>query len=158
MRTMVVESPIGYLCLAEEGGFLTKLSLARCASSEETPLLSEAASQLKAYFAGRLRAFDLPIAPRGTEFERRVFRALCDIPYGATATYKGLLGYGARAVGSACHKNPIPIIIPCHRVIGAGGKLTGYALGIHIKERLLLLEREGISNDGEDIAPQTLHP
>lgn len=112
----------------------------------ETPLLKEAKAQLDAYFAGRLKAFDLPLAPAGTEFQMKVWNALCDIPYGETITYGQLAGRignanASRAVGMANSRNPLPVFIPCHRVVGAGGKLTGYTGGLDIKEKLLQLER-----------------
>ena len=113
---------------------------------QETPLLWEAGRQLAAYADGRLRAFDLPLAPCGTSFQHAVWRALLDIPFGQTRSYGEVaasLGRprAARAVGMACHRNPVAIIIPCHRVIGASGQLTGYAGGLDIKARLLALER-----------------
>jgi len=100
---------------------------------------------LAEYFAGRRREFDLPLDPAGTDFQRRAWLALTEIPYGETRTYGeqarrlGLV-HGARAVGSANARNPLPIVIPCHRLIGATGKLTGYAGGLDRKEQLLRLE------------------
>jgi methylated-DNA-[protein]-cysteine S-methyltransferase len=101
--------------------------------------------QLAEYFAGERRAFDLPLDPAGTEFQRRAWLALVEIPYGETRTYgeQALrlgLAHGARAVGSANARNPLPILIPCHRLIGSTGELTGYAGGLDRKERLLRLE------------------
>ena len=109
------------------------------------PLLEEAARQLRAYFDGRLSRFDLPLDPRGTEFQLRVWRALVEIPYGETRSYGAVAeAIGAprsvRAVGAANGANPIPIIVPCHRVIGAGGQLTGYGGGLPLKRMLLELE------------------
>lgn len=120
----------------------------------ETPLLCEAERQLKAYFAGKLREFNLPLAPKGTEFQLGVWHALCNIPYGTTLTYGQLadkLGNkgASRAVGMANSRNPLPVFIPCHRVIGTGGKLTGYTGGLNIKMKLLSLE--GIGLPGERI-------
>jgi methylated-DNA-[protein]-cysteine S-methyltransferase len=102
--------------------------------------------QLEEYFAGRRRRFDLPLAPEGTPFQERVWRALLDIPYGETISYGELASRigqrsASRAVGLANGRNPLPIVIPCHRVIGAGGKLTGYGGGLPIKQQLLTLER-----------------
>jgi methylated-DNA-[protein]-cysteine S-methyltransferase len=102
--------------------------------------------QLRAYFAGELETFDLPLAPEGTPFQLEVWRRLCEIPYGETISYGELarrLGNpnASRAVGLANGANPIPIVIPCHRVIGSDGKLTGYGGGLPIKEKLLALER-----------------
>ena len=104
-----------------------------------------APAQLREYFAGTRRTFDLPLAPRGTAFQQRVWAALRAIPYGETCTYGELAAAigspsASRAVGMANHHNPIPIVIPCHRVIGANGTLTGYAGGLEIKRKLLALE------------------
>jgi methylated-DNA-[protein]-cysteine S-methyltransferase len=111
----------------------------------ESPILKEAADQIKRYFEGGLKHFSLPLDPAGTPFMKEVWGCLCEIPYGRTLTYKQVaeeIGRpkSARAVGAACSKNPIPIIIPCHRVIGKSGNLTGYAGGLDIKEKLLRLE------------------
>lgn len=109
------------------------------------PLLVEAAAQLRAYFDARLREFSLPLDPQGTPFQLRVWRELVNIPYGATRTYGDIAAAigspdAVRAVGAANGTNPIAIVIPCHRVIGANGKLTGYAGGMETKRRLLDLE------------------
>jgi methylated-DNA-[protein]-cysteine S-methyltransferase len=109
-----------------------------------TSAMSSASS--REYFDGRRRQFDLPLAPEGTPFQQRVWRALLDIPYGQTTSYGEIairLGQrsASRAVGLANGSNPLPIVIPCHRVIGASGKLTGYGGGLAIKEHLLALER-----------------
>jgi methylated-DNA-[protein]-cysteine S-methyltransferase len=109
----------------------------------------ETITQLRAYFEGNLYNFDLPLAPEGTSFQQQVWQALQTIPYGERISYTQLAGKigrdynAARAVGAANAKNPLPIVIPCHRVIGSNGHLTGYAGGIHIKEALLALERRG---------------
>ena len=110
------------------------------------PLLNEAAQQLRNYFAGDLREFNLPLDPQGTDFQRRVWRELTAIPYGATRSYMQIANaIGApkavRAVGAANGANPIAIVVPCHRVIGASGKLVGYGGGLPLKQRLLALER-----------------
>ena len=110
-------------------------------------LLKEAARQLEGYFSGDLRDFSLPLHPEGTAFMKQVWTILCGIPYGKTSTYgeiaakTGSFG-AARAVGLANNRNPIPIIIPCHRVIGADGSLTGYRGGLELKKKLLELENE----------------
>jgi methylated-DNA-[protein]-cysteine S-methyltransferase len=114
-----------------------------------SPLLDSARAQLEEYFAGRRQVFELPLAPRGTEFQRRVWQRLLAIPYGATSTYGALareLGDPAasRAVGLANGSNPIPIVIPCHRVIGADGALTGFGGGLTMKAMLLDLERSAV--------------
>lgn len=110
------------------------------------PVLRKARAQLNEYFAGQRRAFELPLAARGTPFQQQVWRALCDIPYGETTSYGALaarLGQptASRAVGAANGRNPIGIVVPCHRVIGSAGALTGYAGGLERKQALLALER-----------------
>jgi methylated-DNA-[protein]-cysteine S-methyltransferase len=114
------------------------------------PLLAEAVHQLTSYFAGDLKDFDLPVAPQGTPFQIRVWAALQEIGYGETRTYGeiarslGLTGHGARAVGLANGRNPVPIVVPCHRVVGADGSLTGYGGGMHRKQTLLTLEQDAL--------------
>jgi methylated-DNA-[protein]-cysteine S-methyltransferase len=114
--------------------------------SPQNPLLDEALSQLRAYFAGRLREFQLPLSLAGTDFQVQVWRQLQTIPYGETCSYSAIaqaIGrpLAVRAVGTANGANPIPIVVPCHRVIGANGKLVGYGGGLPLKKRLLELER-----------------
>ena len=111
-----------------------------------TPLLQEAVRQLSDYFAGKRKEFTLPLDPQGTDFQLRTWNALRNIPYGETRTYKQIAEAidcpkGFRAVGLANNRNPIAIVVPCHRVIGADGSLTGYAGGLDIKEQLLALEK-----------------
>lgn len=149
----IVDSPIGDLVLAGDGTTLTGLYmetdqhrvLADPGWTRRQGAYAEAADQLAAYFAGDLQAFDLPLAPRGTEFQRAVWSALLDIPYGRTTTYAQLAAdidrpTAIRAVGAANGRNPIAVIIPCHRVIGTDGSLTGYGGGIPRKRTLLDLE------------------
>ncbi len=112
-----------------------------------TQPFSDVLSQLAAYFQGKLTQFSLETAPEGTDFQRRVWQALAKIPYGTTISYgelAGLIGNpnASRAVGMANAKNPIPIVIPCHRVIGKNGKLVGFGGGLDIKEKLLVLEQQ----------------
>lgn len=112
---------------------------------EETALLARGRAELLEYLTGARRAFDLPLDPRGTPFQRRVWSALADIPYGQTVTYGELARrvgcpQGSRAVGQANHRNPLPILLPCHRVVGANGALTGYGGGLELKRFLLELE------------------
>jgi methylated-DNA-[protein]-cysteine S-methyltransferase len=114
--------------------------------STDDPLLKEAASQVAAYFDGRLREFKLPLDLRGTEFQRRVWGLLLSIPYGETRTYAQIAvaagnPAGTRAVGAANGRNPVPIIVPCHRVVQTGGGLGGYSGGLDIKRALLALEQ-----------------
>ncbi|MFD0776228.1 methylated-DNA--[protein]-cysteine S-methyltransferase [Streptomonospora algeriensis] len=153
----LVPSPLGELLLIGDGEAVTGLYMdpherfAQQVRSEwrrDPTALREAAEQLGAYFAGELREFSLPLAPLGTAFQRTVWRALTTIPYGATATYGGLaraIGKpnASRAVGMANNRNPVSIIVPCHRVIGADGAMVGYGGGISRKEVLLSLERGG---------------
>lgn len=119
-------------------------------TADPHPVLADCARQLGEYFAGERTVFDLPLAPVGTAFQQRVWRELLTIEYGATSTYGaialrlGLTGHGARAVGLANGRNPIPIVIPCHRVVGANGTLTGYAGGLERKQVLLSLETAGL--------------
>ena len=114
--------------------------------SDDDPVLVAAAEQLAAYFAGERTDFDLPLAPTGTPFQQEVWAALREIPYGTTASYGeiagrlGRTGHGARAVGVANGRNPIPVIVPCHRVVGASGAMTGYGGGMDRKRILLELE------------------
>lgn len=149
-----IESPLGQLLLAGDDGGLRQIQFVNgkrppqpdAAWKEDAAPLREPIRQLRAYFAGELEDFDFLLAPEGTEFQLNVWRKLCDIPYGKTISYGELarrLGNprAARAVGLANGSNPIPIVIPCHRVIGSNGKLTGYGGGLPIKEKLLALER-----------------
>ena len=150
----VVESPLGPLTLRADDGVLSGLYMTEHrhgptlgALGEEVPDgLGAVREQLAAYFAGALTAFDLPLAARGTAFQHRVWAALRDIPYGATATYGELAAAigrptAPRAVGLANGRNPVSIVVPCHRVIGANGALTGYGGGLERKRHLLALER-----------------
>lgn len=155
MKYKTMESPVGPLLIAgDEDGlkfiiFATEKRAADPAPNweeSESSLIREAVRQLKAYFSEELTSFDLPLAPSGTPFQMAVWRELRQIPYGKVISYGELakrLGKSraVRAVGAANGANPIPIVIPCHRVIGSNGKLTGYGGGLHIKEALLALER-----------------
>jgi methylated-DNA-[protein]-cysteine S-methyltransferase len=148
MNATVYESPVGPLRLQSRDGALVALHLNARPGPEDLgdPVLAEATTQLREYFAGTRTGFDLPLAMHGNEFEQRVWAALREIPYGETASYGeiaeriGAPG-AARAVGVANARNPIAIIVPCHRVIGAGGSLTGYGGGLPRKQRLLDFER-----------------
>ncbi len=152
----VIDSPIGELRLVARGGALTQIEYTpfrdsdgrpRGDRADDDPLLVEAARQLRAYFAGDLTAFDLPLAPVGSSFQQSVWDQLTKIGYGETASYGevaarlGKSNAASRAVGLANGANPIPIVIPCHRVIGANGTLTGYAGGLERKQTLLSLEQ-----------------
>jgi len=147
MPRFSLASPLGPLTLFEADGALVKLGWYGGAAPRDapTPLLAEARRQLDAYFAGTLRAFDLPLRAEGSPFQHQVWNAMLAIPYGETLRYGDVahaIGADARAVGGACGANPIAIIIPCHRIVGAAG-LTGYSggTGIDTKQRLLDLER-----------------
>ena len=144
MNTLSISSPVGNLILAEERDAIVAIHWSDEAGGNGSPLLVEAARQLDAYFAGKLRDFDLPLRPAGSEFETRVWAAMQDIPYGETRSYGDLAaatGSAPRAVGRACGHNPIPIVIPCHRVLGKGwmGGYSGQG-GLKTKEALLALE------------------
>ena len=149
MDFCLFDTPVGQMALAGEGDaisqlYLPGLPLPRLAS-RETPLLARGREELLEYLAGARRDFDLPLAPQGTPFQQRVWAALREIPYGQTRSYRELAlaagsPRGYRAVGMANHRNPIPILIPCHRVVGADGSLTGYAGGLELKRKLLELE------------------
>ena len=144
------DSPVGPLYLLEEKGQLLELSFSKFSEDKtmkekETELLQEVKRQLGEYFAGKLQNFDLPLNPQGTEFQKKVWKALLGIPYGTTSSYGEIaktIGHekAARAIGGANHVNPISIIIPCHRIIGKSGKLVGYGGGLDVKVKLLELE------------------
>jgi len=149
------DSPVGELLLVAEGdghdAALTAVGFAPFGPpagerADDNPVLRAASDQLADYFAGQRTEFDLPMAPHGSEFRQQVWKALREIPYGTTTTYGaiarelGLTGHGARAVGLANGSNPLAIVVPCHRVIGANGTLTGYAGGLDRKRQLLALE------------------
>lgn len=140
-----MHSPVGDLTVSEENGTIVSLDWGWGAEQSRTPLLDRAVALLERYFDGDLRAFDLPLAPGGTPFQRRVWAALRAIPPGETRTYGDLarhLGTGPRAIGGACAANRIPILIPCHRVIGGDFSLGGYSGdgGLDTKRALLTLE------------------
>jgi len=148
MAQTVVDTPIGPLGLAASDSALQSVTFngGRLRPEGRSPVLDEAARQLKAYFEGELVAFDLPLELHGTEFQRQCWRALSTIPYGQTVSYgeqARRLGLGsdkARAVGAANGQNPLPLVLPCHRVIGADGSLTGFGGGLQVKRFLLELE------------------
>lgn len=141
-------SPHGPLILREKSAAIVSLGWGRASDVEPSPVLIEAKSQLDAYFDGRLKVFDLPLAPPGTAFQIAVWTLMEGIPYGQTRTYGEMaldLKSGPRAVGGAGAANPIPIFIPCHRVVGAGRRMCGYSggAGIATKQALLRLEDPG---------------
>jgi methylated-DNA-[protein]-cysteine S-methyltransferase len=147
---------IGIIGIAEENNFITDIFFGKVSDESkfivnETPLLIEAGKQIEEYFKGIRKKFDLPLMPIGTEFQKKVWAALEDIPYGETRSYKDIAvavgnEKGSRAIGMANNRNPISIIIPCHRVIGSDGKLVGYGGGMKTKEYLLNLEKQFKNN------------
>lgn len=160
-------SPIGMLTLSSDGEHLTGLwiegqkyfgrTLGKEICEKELPLFDRTAEWLDRYFSGKRPAADLPLAPKGTDFQKEVWEILRTIPYGETTTYsriaekiaekRGIPSMSAQAVGGAVGHNPISILIPCHRVIGSDGSLTGYAAGIRRKKALLQLEKEQTPDD-----------
>ncbi|MGI8524551.1 MAG: methylated-DNA--[protein]-cysteine S-methyltransferase [Nocardioides sp.] len=155
----LMNSPIGTLRLVERGAAITAIEYPpyrdndgrpRGERDDTAPVLVEAVAQLRAYFDRELKEFDLPLAPTGSEFQQSVWGRLLEIGYGETASYGeiarrlGKTNAASRAVGLANGSNPIPIVIPCHRVIGADGSLTGYAGGIERKQTLLELEQDAL--------------
>jgi methylated-DNA-[protein]-cysteine S-methyltransferase len=145
MNRLTVSSPIGPLTVTEDDGAIVALDFAEARAHDDTPLLRRAKRELEQYFARSRQVFDMPLAPTGTKFQRAVWDVMLAIPYGETRSYGDVakkLRSGPRAVGGACGKNAIPIIIPCHRIIGAHGALGGYSggSGFAIKRALLDLE------------------
>jgi len=123
-------------------------------TNKKTNLIKKAGEELKEYFEGTRRSFDLPLGPQGTPFQKRVWEALLDIPYGETRSYRQIAEAvgspkGFRAVGLANNKNPIIIVVPCHRVIGANGSLVGYGAGLEVKDQLLRLEHTYLTRQQE---------
>lgn len=154
----VLESPLGPILLVGDGANLTALNFQSGTQPREInpawrrdeEAFAEVIAQLRAYFAGELRDFDLPLKPAGTPFQQEVWRQLQTVPYGETVSYGELaqrLGKpgAARAVGLANGANPLPLVIPCHRVVGSDGRLTGYGGGLPLKEALLAHEQGGYS-------------
>lgn len=148
MNKTAFASPLGLIEISEENAKITKIDFTdKLPDISETPVLKEAKRQLSEYFQKERRVFDFPLEPKGSDFEKKVWQELLKIPYGKSATYGEIAERvgsprGARSVGHACHNNPIAIVIPCHRVLGKSGKLTGYASGLDKKAKLLELESE----------------
>lgn len=159
MRHTVVDSPLGPLTLVADGDALTGLYMAghhpapradRWGAAVDVAAFEPVVAQLAEYFAGQRRSFDLPLRAVGTPFQLAVWAAIRAIPYGGTTSYGAIatgLGNPAavRAVGLAVGRNPLSVVVPCHRVVGAGGALTGYAGGLPRKELLLALERRTLA-------------
>ncbi len=148
MNSLIFDSPIGRLLISENGGRLCGISFLSCSEppiQRESRILLEAKMQLTEYFAGIRKGFSLPISIEAGDFALSVYDLLQLIPYGSTRTYSEIAAEAgkpkaSRAVGLACHSNPLPIIIPCHRVIGKNGALVGYTSGLTVKKKLLRLE------------------
>lgn len=150
MNYQLLETPIGTLRLLSDDGQLVAIEFegqyALDAKPDDAdPVLTETARQLQEYFNGERQDFDLPLAPGGTDFQRSVWQALRDIPYGEVRSYRDIAraigrASAVRAVGAANGRNPVPIVVPCHRVIGSDGSLTGFAGGLDAKKRLLQCE------------------
>jgi methylated-DNA-[protein]-cysteine S-methyltransferase len=145
IHSITVKSPLGPLIVSEGDGRIVALDWGTATTESTTPLLAMAAQQLDAYFYCDLRKFDLPLAPTGTSFQQLVWREMLRIPYGRTRSYADIardLDSAPRAIGGACGKNRIPIIIPCHRVLASGHRLGGYSSpgGADTKKFLLQLE------------------
>lgn len=151
MSICYIDSAVGRLALEADDDCVTGVRWAsageRTRSAAPNPVLKEAIRQLDRYFNRKLRRFELPLAARGTDYQKRVWAMMREIPFGETATYGGMamaLGSGPRAVGMACGRNPIPIIVPCHRVLGAGGKEGGFSGGRGLPTKRQLLAIEGV--------------
>ncbi|MEV0427703.1 methylated-DNA--[protein]-cysteine S-methyltransferase [Micromonospora sp. NPDC050495] len=149
MRWTVLDSPIGEFSVATDGAAVRAAHFGRMESATERPgdpVAGLALAELRAYFAGELTEFTVPVlVSRGSEFERAVWREMTRIPYGETLTYGEVARAvgepgAARAVGVACNRNPVPVLVPCHRIVGAGGKLVGFGGGLPRKVTLLELE------------------
>lgn len=150
-NVFIYDTKIGPVVIMDNGTEITNMDIADNFNAAnmnvcETKLINNASNQLYEYLNGKRIAFDIPLNPEGTEFQKKVWTALCEIPYGETRSYKQIAeavgnSKASRAVGMANNKNPIMIFIPCHRVIGANGSLVGYAGGLDMKEKLLALEK-----------------
>lgn len=149
MQSFTYLTPVGEITISADSEAVKGIHYGRKPLGEikETPLIKKTYEQLYEYFDGKRKTFDIPYRFEGTDFQKKVWEALTQIPYGKTWSYKELAiaagnEKGCRAVGMANNKNPISIIVPCHRVIGANGKLVGYGGGLHIKKLLLDLEQQ----------------
>jgi len=153
MNSKTIQSPIGDLTIIAEGEFITHIFFDCEAvdgkyNRQDTPVLLSAAKQIKEYFAGTRKTFDIPIKPSGAPFHKKVWEVmLAGVPFGTTASYSDIAKLAGnqkavRAVGAANNRNPIPIVIPCHRIVGKSGALTGFRAGLDVKEKLLEFENE----------------
>ncbi|ANK79552.1 MAG: cysteine methyltransferase [Rhizobiales bacterium NRL2] len=150
MPVTLHDSPLGTIRIESDGAAITALRWSKSGwpdAPEDCGLHDRAADQLAAYFAGELDEFDLPLRPAGSNFQRSVWAAMQAIPKGATRTYgdvAGEIGAPARAVGTACGQNPIPVIIPCHRIVAANGSLGGFSAAGGVEDKVWLLRHEGV--------------
>ena len=145
MPQLSLHTPLGEVTISEDGGAIVALDWGRGRDQEATPLLRDACDQLQDYFDGKRMSFNLPLAPEGSAFQKRVWTALCAIPPGETRSYADIartIGSAPRAVGGANGANPIPLFIPCHRVIAADGSLGGYSGGDGPATKRYLLDHE----------------
>jgi methylated-DNA-[protein]-cysteine S-methyltransferase len=145
MPQLSLHTPLGEVTISEDGGAIVALDWGRGRDQDATPLLREACDQLQDYFDGKCMSFNLPLAPEGSDFQKRVWAALCAIPPGETRSYADIaraIGSAPRAVGGANGANPIPLFIPCHRVIAADGSLGGYSGGDGPATKRYLLDHE----------------
>ena len=145
MPQLSLHTPLGEVTISEDGGAIVALDWGRGRDQEATPLLCQARDQLQAYFDGKRMSFNLPLAPEGSDFQKRVWAALCAIPSGETRSYADIartISSAPRAVGGANGANPIPLFIPCHRVIAADGSLGGYSGGDGPATKRYLLDHE----------------
>jgi methylated-DNA-[protein]-cysteine S-methyltransferase len=151
MRLFFYQTALGKIGIAEDNNNIANLffetdTIPKNIEIIETKIIKKAAEQLNAYLAGKLKKFSFPLAPKGTDFSQQVWKAFQTVPYGKTASYKDIATAAgnqnaARAAGSACNRNPIPIFIPCHRIIAGNGSLGGYRGGQALKKKLLALEK-----------------
>ena len=149
MASLSINTPVGHLSLVEEQGVLVAIEWGAVADSDDSALLLETKNQLNAYFDRRLTEFHLPLSPSGTVYQQQVWAEMSKIPYGRLCTYGDLavaIGSRPRPVGGACGRNPIPIILPCHRVVGNDGKITGYSGGHGVVTKQQLLRLEGVES------------
>jgi len=154
MKSMyIIQTVIGPLTVIESENSITQIHFGEVnvmgIETRKTALVEETERQINAFYSGKRHSFDLPLTLHGTEFQNRVWKALLDIPKGETRSYKDIAEAvgnpnASRAVGMANNRNPIPVIIPCHRVIGKNGKLVGFAGGLDLKEKMLRMERENL--------------
>lgn len=154
MPALCIQSPLGPLTIKSQDGAIISLEFKLSKASDEAPELLKAKEQLEAYFDGKLQSFSLELNPKGTPFQLKVWKALESVPYGQCVSYKTIAQNikrpnAMRAVGGANSKNPLPIFIPCHRVIGANGKLVGYSSGM--EKKIALLKIEGYDRSSKSI-------